>query len=201
MKKIVMIGIIGLVIVLLLLIVGFYIWNFGNENHPIHSCHYEVLINADKNAEYHLLVPLPDTSSNMTWNPQLYEKANSDLLDNLSVAMGNANFQINNTSYGKALEIYGKGNCTIIAESKSDYAPYLFMSMQNISDEEEPYRNVHDQEYWTFLEFINGPGTDISLEINCTYGPSGNLRISRIGGNITQVGWSIILGSEGRRTE
>ena len=185
--------IISILIIVIIIIFCYYLSMDTNEissennNHIIPTTIiYEINISATINNSYSINIPIPtDGDRNVI----------KDIVNNLTIIQGQANFSVVETEKGHALNLLAKGG--LVINSNISYAKgYFFdmMSMQNGTDLSYKYIYNDDVKFWVYFE--SDTYNNISIEIKCKSKGFGFTRETEIKSNILSSGWNLIDGTE-----
>lgn len=140
------------IIVSAILIISIYYWNDSGspltEGKDIYT--YFIKIEAMDAVDYTLYVPIVFNYG--TENP-------SEIMNSLTIVNANGNFEIINTSYGKALQIIGNGNISLQSRNEV-YVSYAYPSMANYT--EDP---LSANSEYNIMVFCNQTSTNPTIKL------------------------------------
>jgi len=138
--------VIKIIIVLIILICSITIFYNLKNKYPIYIYQYDFIINTESSLYYHMKIPVLINEINGEISPAMYQ---------LNIE-GDCSIELINTIYGKAIEIYGKGNIYLNVR-KEEKIPLAWLNMVNNSYNDSNYKKY----YWTYSNV-----TDMNIEIN-----------------------------------
>lgn len=158
-KKLILISVIASILAIILVSV----W-FMNLRHTVakveynYSYCYKVEIITNETGNYVIYAPLPLNMS---------DDSLSEIVYNLEVIKGNnTTYNVEDTEYGKALEIIGSGSALLESRGENKkFVEFAHLSMYNGT-----FPPIHSHYVWVFYNMSNGGGnTSINIELCVDY--------------------------------